>query len=127
MDGLDLRTVAQAVALVEFRRATGKFPPPADATTAASRARGAANGVGGTAVDNGGFQLVSPERVVPAGQRAFQQAWLAYLQTAAAPGARGAAAGMRVPDAAWAAFDAVAQGVFLDQDTRSEKFGPGAK
>ncbi len=116
VDGLDLRTAMLAVSLVEFRRAVGKFPAPVMAARGAEPA--AARGV------PGGLQLVASVRVVPAGQRAFQEAWAGYLQTAAA--GRGAAAGPRVADAAWMAFDAVAQGEFLDQDTRSEKFVPAA-
>ncbi len=118
VDGLDLRSVALAVALVEFRRAVGKFPPATN---------GIANPAGGARPAAGGLQLVAPERAAPAGQQAFQRAWQAYLQTVAAPAARGTGAAMRVPDAAWEAFEAVGQGLFLDQDTRSERFGPGAR
>ena len=116
VDGLDLRSVALAVALVEFRRTLGKFPHPA---TAAASAPSAA-----TAGPAAGLQLVTSERAPSTGQRAFQQAW---QRSAAAASSGRTADGLRLPDAAWEAFDAVAQGAFIDQDTRSEKFGPGVR
>jgi hypothetical protein len=117
VDGLESRSAAQAVAIVEFRRVTGRFPlqlmaassaPDRATTSALSAARG--------------FPLVLPEQSTPLGQRAFEQAWQLSQGTAAAPrsGLRGRQA--HVPVLAWAAFEAVRQGVFLDHDTASERY-----
>jgi hypothetical protein len=107
VDGLEPRSAGLALALVEFRRATGGFPRvTAPVPPAASNATA------------GNFQLVLPVRAEPAGRRAFQTAW-----AGAQPGPGRAArdpgtANLRVPNAAWAAFDAVRQGEFLDQESR---------
>jgi hypothetical protein len=107
VDGLEPRSAALALALVEFRQVTGGFP-----RLAVPAAGAAGDGAAGD------FQLVLPTRAEPAGRRAFQAAW-----ARAQPGASRAmrdpgAANLRVPNAAWAAFDAVRQGEFMDQESR---------
>ncbi len=107
VDGLELRSAALALALVEFRRVAGGFPRIAEP------AKAGGSGAGGA------FQLVLPARAEPAGQRAFQAAWTRAQQNAAAPTAAGPpASDLRVPNAAWTAFDAVRQGEFADQESR---------
>jgi hypothetical protein len=117
VDGLESRAAAQAVALVEFRRATGRFPlypevDPAGGTDSRGAATAAARGI----------QLVLPARTTPLGQRAFEQAW--QKSPGSAPTTRPTQDLRRghVPILAWTAFEAVQQGVFLDHDTASERY-----
>jgi hypothetical protein len=111
---LEPRSVRQAWALAEFRRVVGNFPLTLHTVELCS-----------PATSTGSSPLDPPRLVFPAdrslpGEAAFQQAWLHYL-TSVAPFddfPRPA----QVPAAAWATFNAVRNGEFLDQDTRNEKF-----
>jgi hypothetical protein len=120
VDGIESRAAAQAVALVEFRRVTGRFPlqPAVDPVAAAADL-----GTAAVMASARGIQLVLPVRTSPLGQRAFEQAW--QLSPASAPTTRPAPDARRtahVPILAWTAYEAVQQGEFLDHDTMSERY-----
>ncbi len=121
VDGLESRAAALAVALVEFRRVTGRFPvqpmlDSAEATAAVGRSTAATMAV------PSGFQLVLPARTSPLGQRAFVQAW--QESPGSVPIAHPTQDPRRshVPILAWTAFEAVRQGEFLDHDTASDRY-----
>jgi hypothetical protein len=119
VDGIESRAAAQAVALVEFRRVTGRFPlqPALDQAEAVAN-RGAAVAMAAAR----GIQLVLPVRTSPLGQRAFEQAW--QQSPGSAPTAHSALDPRRahIPILAWTAYEAVQQGEFLDHDTASERY-----
>jgi hypothetical protein len=117
VDGLESRSAAQAVAIVEYRRVTGRFPLQ---LLAAERAP--ESGIGSAMSAARGFPLVLPAPSTPMGQRAFEQAW--QMAAGSGNGSRSGLTGRQthVPSLAWTAFEAVQNGVFLDHDTASERY-----
>jgi len=117
VDGLESRSAAQAVAIVEYRRVTGRFPLQ---LLAAERAP--ESGIGSAMSAARGFPLVLPVPSTPLGQRAFEQAW--QVAAGSANGSRSVPTGRQahVASLAWTAYEAVQQGVFLDHDTASERY-----
>jgi hypothetical protein len=102
VDGLELRSVTLALALVEFRRATGGFPPET-----ANRAANADNP-----------DARSEPAAIPAGQRAFQTAWAKAVGRIQgdANNSNSITNDPRTANLAWVAFNAVQQGDFPDQE-----------
>lgn len=118
INGLELQSVRNAKALVEFRRAIGEFSekPVFTAEQLRDRERGAAESA------KAGLKIVNMEDTYASpGAAAFALAWGNYLEKTY--GSRGNAPANlhNLNAAAFQAYDEIKRGVFFDQDTANTK------